>query len=382
MKVNPIRKAVEVALVSLEAPARSLIGVASTSAPDRVGDVVESGGWVLEPYLTNPVVLWAHDDERPPVARATRVWVEGDRLLFEAQFPPEGEYQFADLVYRLYQTGYLSAFSVKFGPLVFEPAPGGGRHFNRQELLEISCVTVPANAQALTEIVKALGDQHTDNTTQTGDESMNLLARLRERLGLAAEAPEAEVLASAEKALGVRDAVAKALSLDQNSDAVAVVKALSAQRGQPANLPGELLSELGLAADAGPSQALGVVKALKQGAGQARDLAGEVAELKAGLAKDAAEKAVAKALADGKIAPTQKPWAEEYAAKDLPGFKAFVAAAVPVVPVKALPDGPAKSAAGDGLDDAQRAVNKALGISDEVFKKFNPNDGEEVDHAA
>lgn len=379
MKVNPIRKAVEVALVSLEAPARSLIGVASTSAPDRAGDVVEAGGWVLEPYLANPVVLWAHDDTRPPVARATRVWVEGDRLLFEAQFPPEGEHPFADLVYRLYQTGYLSAFSACFGPLVYEPSPGGGRRYTRQELYEISCVTVPANAQALTEIVKALGDQHTDNTTQTGEETMNLLAKLRERMGLSAEAPEAEVMASAEKALAVQEAVVKALSLDQAADAVAVVKALSAQRGQAAALPGELLSELGLAADAGPSQVLGVVKALKQGAGQARDLAAEVAELKAWRAKDAAEKAVAKALADGKIAPVQKVWAEEYAAKDLAGFQAFVAAAVPMVPVKALPSGAAKSAGAGGLDDAQRAVNKALGISDESFRKFC---GEEVDHAA
>ncbi len=121
MKVNPIRKAVEVALVSLESPARSLIGVASTSAPDRVGDVVEQDGWVLEPYLANPVVLWAHDDTRPPVARATRVWVEGDRLLFEAHFPPEGEHPFADLVYRLYQTGYVEAAR----PLAARPSPGG-----------------------------------------------------------------------------------------------------------------------------------------------------------------------------------------------------------------------------------------------------------------
>ncbi|MEW5911491.1 MAG: HK97 family phage prohead protease [Thermodesulfobacteriota bacterium] len=135
---------------------RTFWAVASSGSLDRQGDLIEAAGWDFTNFLKNPVIPWAHDYASPPVARALAVKVQGDRLLFQAQFPRPEEYAFADTIYRLYKGGYLKAFSVGFAPLeselVTHQAQGRlvtGTRYLKQELYEISCVTLPANPEAL-----------------------------------------------------------------------------------------------------------------------------------------------------------------------------------------------------------------------------------------
>ncbi|MCB2225711.1 MAG: HK97 family phage prohead protease [Desulfarculaceae bacterium] len=135
---------------------RTFWAVASSPTVDRQGDLVEPTGWDFANFLKNPVIPWAHDYASPPVARALAVKVENGRLLFKAQFPTAEEYAFADTIYRLYKGGYLRAFSVGFAPLESEVATHRlngraltGTRYLRQELYEISCVTLPANPEAL-----------------------------------------------------------------------------------------------------------------------------------------------------------------------------------------------------------------------------------------
>jgi HK97 family phage prohead protease len=135
---------------------RTFWAVASSPMVDRQGDLIEPSGWEFANFLKNPVIPWAHDYASPPVARALAVKVEQGRLLFKAQFPTAEEYAFADTIYRLYKGGYLRAFSVGFAPLESEAAThrvGGrslsGTRYLKQELYEISCVTLPANPEAL-----------------------------------------------------------------------------------------------------------------------------------------------------------------------------------------------------------------------------------------
>jgi HK97 family phage prohead protease len=134
---------------------RRFRAVASTGIRDREGDVVEQRGWRLEAYRKNPVVMWAHLYDRTPIARAIHVAVEGDRLMLEAEFPEPGVSRFADDAAALIEAGLLGAVSVGFRPLRWELMPDGrGVRFLEQELLEVSLVPVPANAEAL--IVPAL----------------------------------------------------------------------------------------------------------------------------------------------------------------------------------------------------------------------------------
>ena len=158
-----VHKVMDFTLREVDDTRRSFWAVASTGKVDRQGDLVEPSGWHLENFLKNPVIPWAHDYSRPPVARALEVKVEDGRLLFLAQFAPAEDYAFADTVFRLYRGGFLRAFSVGFLPLeseLMQTRQKGrlvtGTRYLEQELYEISCVTLPANPEALS--ILALGD--------------------------------------------------------------------------------------------------------------------------------------------------------------------------------------------------------------------------------
>jgi hypothetical protein len=72
--------------------------------------------------------------------------VHSDGLWIEAEFA-EG-FDRADEVWRMIQAGLLDSFSIGFRSMKSEPLSGGGLRFTRWELLEISVVVVPANADA------------------------------------------------------------------------------------------------------------------------------------------------------------------------------------------------------------------------------------------
>ena len=116
--------------------------------------MIRSDAWQLDNFKRNATILWAHAYSQPPVGRATRVWVENKKLMVEVRFADAETYQFADTIFRLYLGGYLRAVSVGFLPHEWEKAQDQearpyGLDFTRVELLEVSCVPVPANASAL-----------------------------------------------------------------------------------------------------------------------------------------------------------------------------------------------------------------------------------------
>lgn len=137
---------------------RTFEAIASTETPDRHGDIIKQDGWVLDSFLKNPVLLWGHDYHSPPIGKVIDIRVEDNKLVFKAKFPEEGVYELSDTIYRLFKEGILKAFSVGFIPLEWEEKKDGGYIFKKQELLEISAVTVPANPEALVASIKAMED--------------------------------------------------------------------------------------------------------------------------------------------------------------------------------------------------------------------------------
>jgi HK97 family phage prohead protease len=129
----------------------------STGDIDRCNEVVEPKGWKLDNYQKNPVFLWAHNYSSPPIGKAVRVKKGKDGLDFDIQFATAEEYPFADTIFKLYQGGYLKSVSVGFIPLEWEDhkwedgkeRPKPDRTILKQELLELSAVSVPANPNAL-----------------------------------------------------------------------------------------------------------------------------------------------------------------------------------------------------------------------------------------
>ncbi len=148
-----IYKTYGVVLKEEDDASRSFWAVASTEEADRDGDVLTTGGWELENFRKNPVVLFAHKYDSPPVAKVLETRIADGKLMFKLQFATRAEYPFADTIYKLYRGGFLRSFSVGFIPKDWEELAGTskGRHFKQQELVEISAVPIPTNPKALAE---------------------------------------------------------------------------------------------------------------------------------------------------------------------------------------------------------------------------------------
>jgi hypothetical protein len=122
--------------------------IASTGDADRNGNILDLAGWELANYRANPVVLFNHNWDMPPVGRTTRLYTEANRLLAQVEFAPTLLGQELAL---LNADGYLRAISVGALPLQWDirshPEHGFpiGIHSHRQELLELSIVAIPAN---------------------------------------------------------------------------------------------------------------------------------------------------------------------------------------------------------------------------------------------
>lgn len=134
---------------------RSFTAVASDDSTDRHGENIQQDGWDLGNFLKNPVVPWGHDYYNPPVAKATEIGIENGKLMFKPKFAtieelssdpknPSDWAKFVDTIYQMYKGGYLRAFSVGFIPKEMD-----GDTFIKQELLEVSAVTIPSNPNAL-----------------------------------------------------------------------------------------------------------------------------------------------------------------------------------------------------------------------------------------
>lgn len=125
--------------------------IMSDDSVDRMGDVIKQDGWSLDSFKKNPVLLWAHDYTLPPVGKVGACVVEGGKLKAKSVVFIDREVsEFAWSIGQMYRKGFLNAVSVGFAPQEFAPCETGFE-FKRQELLELSAVPVPANANALVE---------------------------------------------------------------------------------------------------------------------------------------------------------------------------------------------------------------------------------------
>lgn len=145
-----IDKFFTVEISATEKESREVTFVISTGDVDRDGDIISPEGWDFTAWLKNPVVLWGHDYGSLPVANGKRVWVEKGKVYATAKFIEPEVYPFADVIYKMLINGYLRTVSVGFNPSEYEwREDAEGIYFLKQELLEFSVVSVPANPEAL-----------------------------------------------------------------------------------------------------------------------------------------------------------------------------------------------------------------------------------------
>jgi HK97 family phage prohead protease/HK97 family phage major capsid protein len=136
--------------------------ILSDETPDRMGDVIASDGWDIAHFKKNPIALFNHRADFP-IGKWHNLRVEKGALRGHLELAPKGTSPRIDEIRALVDAGILQAVSVGFRPIESRARKATdkamidfvGEHFTKQELIETSLVSVPANPNALA-VAKAL----------------------------------------------------------------------------------------------------------------------------------------------------------------------------------------------------------------------------------
>ena len=138
----------------------------STANRDRHGTVLNQANWSLDNIARNPIAGYMHNvyggdlcsaPNPDDVIGKARAWVEDSELRGEITFEPASINPTAEKVFQKLLFGSLNTVSVGFTEVgqgrygVGEESERGATptyYFEGQELLEISVVNIPSNAQA------------------------------------------------------------------------------------------------------------------------------------------------------------------------------------------------------------------------------------------
>ena len=136
---------INVTIKSVDEEKSTLEAIFSTADEDRHGDIVRQN-WDLKMFKKNPVILNSHNywSATDVIGKAIKIAVSDGKLSGKIKFAVE-ENPIAKIIFDLYKGGFLNAFSVGFLPKEFSDKG----EILKSELLEISAVSVPANAYAL-----------------------------------------------------------------------------------------------------------------------------------------------------------------------------------------------------------------------------------------
>ena len=138
---------------------RQFSGMATTPQPDRIGDIIEPLGCAF----ANPMPLLLLHDHASPVGTVRFGTPTHDGVPFDAEIPDVHEpglvKDLTDKAAHMVKYGLVRAVSIgfrAFADAVERIAATGGKRFLKSEILELSLVPVPANANATIHVVKSL----------------------------------------------------------------------------------------------------------------------------------------------------------------------------------------------------------------------------------
>lgn len=140
---------------SLDEERRELVGLATTPSTDRIGDVVEPKGATFSLPLP---LLWQHDHAKP-IGTVVEASVNSRGIVVRAQIPHIAEpgplKDLIDLAWQSIKARLVRGLSVGFKALETARLEKGGIHFLKWSWLELSAVTIPANAEATIQTIRS-----------------------------------------------------------------------------------------------------------------------------------------------------------------------------------------------------------------------------------
>lgn len=147
---------------------RTIDFVFSDETRDSYGTIFPAKGWDLERFNKNGIAFFQHNawstDPNMAIGSA-RAFIKGNQLLGSITFEDKELNPLAETVFRKYLAGTYKGVSVRFNPIENgkygegEEAAGEKNstyYFGKRELIEISCVPIPSNKNAL---VRSIGKE-------------------------------------------------------------------------------------------------------------------------------------------------------------------------------------------------------------------------------
>lgn len=295
-------------------------------AKDGVGGTARAAGWIKQ-LEVRPDGIWGQVEWTPAALEAIRA----------------GEYRYLSPVIPHRKDGRIiiifNAALTNTPALDLTAAAASS---------QLSNLNLSDEGTDMEKILKALGLAEGSGEDAVLSAITSLMANgtaIAAALGLQADARHGDILAAVNSAVADRAAIATAAGKaagDKTDDIVdAVRSALKAGNPDPAKyVP------------------IGVVTELRD----------ELKEIKDATLSEKAENAVSAAIKDGRVTPGQKEWALSYAKSDLAGFEGYIRGA-PVLTASQMSVTKRDANGPMPLDDAQRAVCSALGLSEEEYRK-------------
>jgi hypothetical protein len=183
----------------LDAENGRIHAIVSTETRDRDGDIIRASGWELDRFKEHPVLVSSHNYGRLDsiIGEWEEISVNGNQLEGIAKYYIGQGNSEADWGFNLAMKG-RAAYSVGFIPDMSEAKEIAGStrgfsgwEYNKQELLEVSHVTIPSNPDALQQIkslathpiVKEIIEEELGDMRNEEVISDEWIARMAEKLG-------------------------------------------------------------------------------------------------------------------------------------------------------------------------------------------------------
>jgi HK97 family phage major capsid protein/HK97 family phage prohead protease len=159
--MNRAYSTIQIKAMSEDGGKRKFSGVASTPSTDRMGDIIEPKGMKIR---KDTPLLWQHDS-RDPIGWVRSAKVTDDGIEVECEVASVDEdgplKDRLTLAWQMLKAKLVRGLSIGFNSIESARIDGTyGYRFSKTELLELSAVTIPANADCSIHSIKSIDKQH------------------------------------------------------------------------------------------------------------------------------------------------------------------------------------------------------------------------------
>lgn len=168
MDSNSIRAYSLLEVKAFDDDAREITGMATTPEPDRMGDIVDPLG---AKFASELPLLWQHRHDSPvgtvKFGKPTKNGIPFRASI--AKIESAGQLKdMVDMAWDAVKAKLVRGVSIGFRALEYSFMESGGIRFTETEIYELSLVTIPANASATIQTIKAMDTAGRTKTASLG----------------------------------------------------------------------------------------------------------------------------------------------------------------------------------------------------------------------